>query len=206
MDELKVLWLQTLQTVVDKAAHEIKDSLNGVSLNLEVVRSRAQKEGSATATATALARFAEAASSQLETLTQRTEAMLFLARPASSGTGSDVALALRHLAALLVPAAKADGGKLEVSGWDRPAPTTAPTEAVRLGLASGLLELLEMGGIGTCSLEAGSDAVVRFSHESARTCSLDSAIAASLADERVVIQRGDRGGQSGDLLMVFPGS
>ena len=202
MSELEQLWLRTFQQVVDKAAHEIKDSLNGVSLNLEVVRSRAQKEGSATA----LARFAEAASSQLETLTQRTEALLFLVRPARGGTGSDVALALRHLATLLVPAAKADGGKLEVFGWDRPAPTTAATEAVRLALASGLLGLMEMGGIGTCSRDAGSDAVVRFSHESARTCSLDSAIAASLADEKVVIHRGDRGGKSGDLLMVFPGS
>ena len=107
---------------------------------------------------------------------------------------------------LLVPAAKADGGKLEVSGWDKPAPTTASTEAVRLALAGGLLSLMEMGGTGTCSTGAGSDAVVRFSHESARTCTLDPAIAASLADEKIVIQRGDRGGKASDLLMVFPGS
>jgi hypothetical protein len=104
-----------------------------------------------------------------------------------------------------VPAAKADGGKLDVSGWETAVPTAAAPEAVRLALAAGLLALIEMGGSGSCSLHAGSDAVVRFSHESAATCSLDSAIAASLAVEKIVIQRGDRDEKSGDLLMLFPG-
>jgi signal transduction histidine kinase len=201
-DLVERLWLRTLQKVVDLAAHEIKDSLNGVALNLEVVRSRSQKEGGSTA----LAPFAEAASSQLETLSERTEALLFLARPRRKGSQSDVAQTLRHLATLLVPAAKADGGRLEVSGWEQPAPTAAGAEAIRLALAAGLLGLIEMGGTGRCSLDNSTGAVVRFSHESADACSLDSAIAASLADENIVIQRVDRGGKSRDLLMVFPGS
>lgn len=202
MSELEGLWLRTLQTIVDKAAHEIKDSLNGVSLNIEVVRARSEKEGPAAA----LSQFAAAASDQFETLSERAEALLFLARPQRRGTQTDVALALRHLAALLVPAAKADGGKLEVSGWETGAPTSAPTEGVRLALAAGLLALMEMGGSGSCSLESGPEPVVRFSHESAETCSLDSAIAASLAEENIVIQGGDGATQSGVLLMVFPGS
>ena len=77
MSELEGLWLRTLQTIVDKAAHEIKDSLNGVSLNIEVVRSRSEKEGPAAA----LSQFAAAASDQFETLSERAEALLFLARP-----------------------------------------------------------------------------------------------------------------------------
>jgi hypothetical protein len=202
VSEIDRLWLRTLQKVVDLVAHEIKDSLSGVALNLEVVRSRSQKDGSTTA----LAPFAEAASSQLETLSERTESLLFLARPPRQGSQSDVAQALRHLASLLVPAARADGGKLEVSGGEKPAPTRASAEAVRLALAAGLLVLMEKGGTGSCSLDIIPDTVVRFSHESAGTCRLDSAIAASLADENVVIQRGDRGGKPGDLLMVFPGS
>ena len=202
MTDLEVLWLRTLQRVVDLAAHEIKDSLNGVTLNVEVVRSRSQRDGSAAA----LSEFASAASNQLETLTTRTEALLFLARPPRPGGQPDVALVLRHLAALLVPAAQADGGKLAVSGWEIPAPTTATSEAVRLALAAGLLALLEMGGSGGCSLKTGPETVVRFSHESAEACSLDSAIATSLAEENIVIQRGDGAPQSGVLLMVFPGS
>jgi hypothetical protein len=199
--DLSILWLGTLQKVVDKAAHEIKDSLNGVSLNLEVVRSRSLKEGSATG----LSQFATAASSQLETLSERAESLIFLARPQRRGSQPDVALTLRHLATLLVPAAKADGGRLEVSGWEKAAPTAASPEAVRLALAAGLLALIEMGGSGSCSLNAELDAVVRFSHESAATCNLDSAIAASLAAEKIVIQVGDRDEKSSDLLMLFPG-
>jgi hypothetical protein len=202
VSELERLWLRTLQKVVDLAAHEIKDSLNGVSLNVEVVRSRSQKDGSAAA----LSQFASAASNQLETLTERTEALLFLARPPRRGSQPDVALVLRHLAALLVPAAKADGGKLAVSGCETPAPTSATSEAVRLALTAGLLTLMEMGGSGSCSLKIGPETVVRFSHESAEACSLDSATTASLAEENIVIQREDGATQSGVLLMVFPGS
>lgn len=202
MTDLEGLWLRALQQVVDLAAHEIKDSLNGVSLNLEVVRSRSQAEGSAKN----LSQFATAASSQMEMLSERVEALLFLARPPRAGSPTDVALILRHLATLLVPAAKADGGNLVVSGWEKSTPTTASSVGARLALATGLLTLVAKGGSGTCSLKAAPDAVVRFSHESAETCSLDSAITASLAEEKIVIQRGDRGEKSGDLLMVFPGS
>ena len=93
-----------------------------------------------------------------------------------------------------------------MSGWEMPTPTTATSEAVRLALSAGLLTLLEMGGSGSCSLKFGPEPVVRFSHESAEACSLDSAIVASLAEENIVIQRGDGATQSGVLLMVFPGS
>src|SRR5213075_1153796 len=107
------LWLKTLEEVVNRAAHEVKDSLNGVSLNVEVVRSRAERPGAEDG----LTAFATAASEQLELLTNRAEAVLFLARPARDP--ADVALVLRHLAALLIPAAKADGKRLVVDGYGR---------------------------------------------------------------------------------------
>lgn len=201
MSDIEVLWFRMLQRVVDLSAHEIKDSLNGVSLNLEVVKSRSRREGTA---ASDVAEFAAAAGSQLETLIERTEALVFLGRPPKRGSDVDVALTLRHLAALLVPAAGADGIRMSVSGWERAMPTTASAEAVRLGIGAGLLQLAQKGGF--CRPEATSGAVVRFSHESAETCSLDSAIAASLAEQNILIQRADRGGNVGDLLMVFPGS
>lgn len=201
MSDLEVLWLRTLQTVVDRAAHEIKDALNGVSLNIEVVRSRSRRADVAAAD---LAEFATAAGSQFETLVERTEALVFLARPQKRGSAVDIALTLRHLAALLVPVARADGAALKVSGWERPVPTTASADAVRLGIGAGLLQMAEQGG--SCLLETTSGTVVRFSHESAETCTLDSAIAASLAEQNIVIQRADPGGKAGDLLMVFPGS
>lgn len=201
MSDVRVLWLRTLQAVVDRAAHEIKDSLNGVSLNLEVVSSRSRRQGVAAAD---LSEFARAAGSQLETLIERTEALVFLARPHKQGSEVDVALTLRHLAALLVPAAHADGVGMSVSGWDRQMPTAASAEAVRLGIGAGLLLLAEKGG--SCRPEATSVTVVRFSHESAETCSLDAVIAASLSEQNILIQRADRGSDASDLLMVFPGT
>ena len=199
MTDLDALWLARLQEVADRAAHEIKDSLNGVVLNVEVARSRSAKPEGAAAT---VGPFAEAAASQLETLGKRVESLLFLARPARGS--SDVAVTLRHLAELLVPAASADGGSLRVDGMDRPAPTSASGTAVRLALAAGLLAASPKGTRGRCTLEGmveGKGTVVRFSHESAGACTLDPATAAALAGHDVRIE-----GSREDLAVVFPGN
>jgi signal transduction histidine kinase len=195
---LDALWLAALQQVVNRAAHEIRDSLNGVSLNVEVLRSRTAKDG---LTALSLAPFAEAASGQLELVTARTESLLTLARPGKTGGSADVAVILRHLGTLLVPAAQADGAVLVVEGVEGSVPTSARETAVRLALAGGLLALIKEGGTGRCRLDSGKETVVRFSHESAGACSLDAATVAAVAEHDIRTQRSDR-----DLLMVFPGS
>lgn len=194
MTDVDGLWLAKLQEVVDRAAHEVKDALNGVTLNVEVVRSRA---GKAELPATAIESFAEAAAAQLETLSRRVESVLALGRPARNP--ADVALTLRHLAELLVPAARADGGSLSIDGITTNAPTSAPGTVVRLGLAAGLLVVSGKGRQGRCVLENGPEAVVRFSHESAGACDLDPATAAALAGHAVRIERSPR-----DLTLVFP--
>lgn len=194
MTDVDGLWLAKLQEVVDRAAHEVKDALNGVTLNVEVVRSRA---GKAELPATAIGSFAEAAASQLETLSRRVESVLVLGRPARNP--ADVALTLRHLGELLVPAAHADGGRLSIDGVTTSAPTSAPGTVVRLGLAAGLLAVSGKGRQGRCVLENGPEAVVRFSHESAGACDLDPATAAALAGHAVRIERSPR-----DLTLVFP--
>jgi hypothetical protein len=195
--DLDALWLARLQQVVDRASHEVKDALNGVVLNVEVARSRSANPD---LSATALGPFAEAAAAQLETLAQRIEAVLFLARPQRGGV--DAGVTLRHLAELLVPAARADGGHLEVQGAGQSAPTAAPAVAVRLALASGLIAATPKGATGRCVLEGGSsgpDTVVRFSHESAGACSLDPATAAALTGHAIRIE-----GSEKDLVLVFP--
>lgn len=198
-------WLAALQEIADRGAHEVKDSMNGVALNLEVVRSRAARSsGHSAATgggADALAPFAGAAAGQLDSLTERVEALLFLTRTPRSGA-TDVAVTLRHLAALLVPAARADGGDLQVEGLDRQAQTAAPATAVRLALASGVLALVRGRGRGTCRLEGGVVPVVRFSHESAGTCELEPATAALIAEHDITTERPD----GRDLLLSFPGA
>ena len=53
--DVGALWLLTLQRAVGRASHDVKDALNGVSVNVEVVRSRAARPE---APATAVAQFA----------------------------------------------------------------------------------------------------------------------------------------------------
>jgi len=193
--EVDRLWLDALQDVMGRAAHEVKDSLNGVSLNLEVIRSRTARSGADNQT---LAVFSTAALEQLELLSLRTEAVLFLTRQGREP--ADIALTLRHLASLLIPAAKADGNRLSVEGYQTSAPTAAPVSATRLALAAGLLALTNERGAGRCTLEAGAETVVRFSHESASPLGLESSIASAIAEHSI---RNDRSGA--DLILVFPG-
>ena len=196
-DAVAALWLVTLQEIMDRSAHEVKDSLNGVSLNLEVIRSRTARAETASKDVVS---FAEAASGQFETLTERVEAMLALTRPPRAGGGADLARALKLLSTLLVPAARADGRVLKVDGHERSVPTSAPVLAVRLALASGMLSLVKGSRSGSCTLQSGLEPVVRFSHESAVTCSLDSAVADALAGCNINTRRSDH-----DLLIEFPG-
>jgi hypothetical protein len=204
--DLDRLWLAALQDVAGCAAHEVKNALNGVHLNLEAIRSRAAKKGTTT---TDLSGFVSAAADQLDMLTERTESLLFIARPHRGAAPADVGLTLRHLATLLVPAAKANGGALAVEGGNHSVPTAAPAPATRLALAAGLLGLIKEGGVGRCRLEApgsggtatGGETVVRFSHEAAGTCSIEPEIATAIAEHQI---RTERSGS--DLLMVFPGT
>lgn len=202
MTDVDGLWLHALQEVIGRAAHELKDSLNGVSLNLEVIRSRTSRPpGAAGAQGKtdngALAVFSTAAVEQLELLALRTDAVLFLTRPAKGS--ADVAVALKHLASLLIPATKADGGRLTVEGYQRSAPTSADPVAVRLALASALLSLTRSGGSGQCRLDDGGEAVVRFSHESATPLSLDPAVASVLAEHSIRIEK-----SGSDVTLRFP--
>lgn len=194
MTDLERLWLLALQDVIGRAAHDVKNALNGVHLNLEAIRSRSQREGTKPRD---LAALATAAADQLESLTDRTESILFLTRtPRSSRDPVDVAETLRHLSRLLIPSFR-DGSSLEIEGSDTPASTSASYAATRLALATGLLALAKQAGTARCTLQTGSETVVRFSHESGS--SLDPAVAGALAEHQI------RTAHAGsDLLIVFP--
>ena len=105
------LWLEMFQRVCGKTAHELKGVLNGVSLNLEVVRSRSQK---VEAQASAVAKFAESASTQFDAVMDMTEALLALSRGVEGAV--DLAATLRWLVALLAPVAKVEGHELRIDG------------------------------------------------------------------------------------------
>ena len=156
-----VLWLAALQRALGRAAHDVKDALNGVSVNLEVVRSRAAR---ADAAASTVAPFADAAAQQLDRLTALLDAVLALGR--SEREPADVGITLRRVATLCSASNAATDGRVvvrDVSVGD--AHTRVPGDAVRLALVSPLLEAVvgrrgEPRGHVECELASEADAIV----------------------------------------------
>jgi hypothetical protein len=157
------LWLGVFQRLCDATAHQFKGALNGVAVNLEVVRSRSGG-GRGEAAASALRPFAEAAAAELESVIQSAEAILALARPPRGP--ADVARITRDVAVLASRgAAEAeDGGgrRLTVDkGVERLGTTSAPTSAARLAIAAVVLAAVEASKDVVCSAvdEAGGPAI-----------------------------------------------
>jgi hypothetical protein len=156
------LWLAVLQHALARASHDVKDSLNGVSVNLEVVRSRAARPD---APASAVAPFAEAAAQQLDRLSSLLDAVLALGR-AERGP-ADVGITLRRVATICGASnAAADSGVTVRDGTDGDARTRVHGDAVRLALAAPLLDAVvgQKGGPRAadvaCDLTGEPDALV----------------------------------------------
>ncbi|HKN57290.1 MAG TPA: hypothetical protein VJV97_00460 [Gemmatimonadaceae bacterium] len=64
--------VEAVREIVRRAGHELRNALNGVSVNVEVVRSRSEREGPAKE----LTRFAEWARLQVDTATMLSEGLL----------------------------------------------------------------------------------------------------------------------------------
>jgi signal transduction histidine kinase len=156
-----VLWLAALQRALARAAHDVKDALNGVSVNLEVVRSRAAR---ADAAASTVAPFADAAAQQLERLTALLDAVLALGR--SDRGPVDVGVTLRRVAALCSASNAASDARVivrEVLVGD--ARTSVAIDVVRLALTAPLLDVVasrrgESREAVVCELAGDGDALV----------------------------------------------
>jgi len=98
-------WLGALQGLAGRIAHEIKNPLNAVTVNLEVVRSRCER---GSADPAALLPFAVAASGELERVARLVEALLALARPANP----DLAVLAGPVITLYDALARAEGGSV----------------------------------------------------------------------------------------------
>ncbi|HEU4643587.1 MAG TPA: histidine kinase dimerization/phospho-acceptor domain-containing protein [Gemmatimonadaceae bacterium] len=152
----RLLWLEALQRLADGAAHEIKNPLNGLAVNLEVVRSRAERGGADVAT---VARFATAAAEELQRTAALVEALLAVSRPARAPV--DLWMVLQPLVALYGAIAAASGGTLVL---ERPAESMGATEAdpaaVRLAMTSALAGVAYDEATVRCSLETRDGAVM----------------------------------------------
>ncbi len=127
------LWLETFARLSVRASHELKNSLNAVAVNLEVVRSRLER---ASADVAGLAGYATNAAGEFGRSMSQIDAMFALARPCAPPT--EVATVVRHLAALLEPSIRADAGELRIDS-EMGLRTTAEATLVRTLLAQALL-------------------------------------------------------------------
>jgi len=125
-------WLEALQRLTSGVAHELRNALNGVAVNLEVVRSRAGREGLA---ASALGSFAGSASDQLEQVIAMTDALMALARPGQEPAA--IGRVTDQVTALLRPARAANGGALTLV-VEGDGATRIPVAAARLFIAATL--------------------------------------------------------------------
>ena len=152
------LWLDVLQQISARTAHEIKGALNGVSVNLEVVRSRSAK---AEASAASVAPFATSAADQLDVVVRMTEALLGLCRAPREPV--DVTETVDRFVALLAPSARVDGASLRLEPPPRDAVRRAVRtrgNAVRSLLGAALLAALARKGDIRCRISGGEDTVV----------------------------------------------
>ncbi|MFN2400600.1 MAG: histidine kinase dimerization/phospho-acceptor domain-containing protein [Gemmatimonadaceae bacterium] len=107
--EASDLWAALLERLAERAAHEIRNPLNGAAVSIEVIRSRLQKNGAEVA---GLGSFARSAASELERASRLVEAILAVARPVTHPV--DLIGLLRPLTVLYGEITVREGGMLEV--------------------------------------------------------------------------------------------
>ena len=195
---IEVLWLETLGILCDRAAHEVKGALNGVVVNVEVVRSRS---GKPEVTAASLHPFAESAAGQLDAVIAMTEAMLALARPPRKPLG--VAQVVRHVEALIGPAARADDKRVELRGMvDALGSTSADADVARLVIGAAFIAAVDASSDVVCTGTPVADAAVlcwECQQNESASLSLDSAVLSLAGSEGIDIQ-----GEGSRLSITFP--
>lgn len=197
-----MLWLAMVQRLMGRAAHDVKDSLNGVAVNLEVVRSRAAREG---APASAVAPFADAAGQQLERLTSLLDALLAVARPERDPV--NVGVALRRVATLCAASTSADDATVIVeSELADDATTGLAGEVVRLALAAPLLDAVRGDGQAAspvrCSMRVADSEVQVVIAADGRRVAMPDAVAEVVRDGGVRWTNGMQ--DTGALSLAFP--
>jgi signal transduction histidine kinase len=200
--DVRVLWLAVVQRMMGRAAHDVKDSLNGVAVNLEVIRSRAAREGTPAAS---IAPFAEAAGQQLERLTSLLEALLAVAR--SERDPVNVGVALRRVAMLCAASSSADDAKVVVEELPADdAVTSLAGVVVRLAVAAPLLEAVRGGTNGgspvRCAVRLlAQEVIVSFAAEG-RTLVMPAEVASAVRGAGVRWTEGVD--EAGVLSLAFP--
>jgi len=198
---LEALWLETLGTICERVAHEIKGALNGVVVNVEVVRSRSAK---ADVSGASLHQYAQSASSQLDVVIAMTEAMLALTRPPRRPLS--IAQTVRHVDALVGAAARADDKRIELQGMvDAVGTTSASPDVARLVIGAAFIAAVDASTDLVCSATPGTDGAALCwevrggGRESESIPAIDPAVLALAASEGIEVQKNGQ-----QLSITFP--
>lgn len=140
-------WAATFSVLATRIAHDFRNALNGVAVNLEVVRGRSARG----AAASDIAPFAATAASQFEAASSAAEALLAFARPEPAGV--DVAAITHRLTRLLALRPGSDVRVADRSGGR--AQTLAPADIVRAAVARSVLNGLGAGASISCEITVG---------------------------------------------------
>ena len=147
------LWAETLERIANVVAHDLRNALNAVAVNLEVVRGRSARG----ADPASIAPFAATAANHFEIAAAAAEALLGFAR-AEAGR-LDVAAVAGRLTRLL-----AVGGRERLVLTDRSggrAITVAPPDIVRVAVARSVLAALGTGEAVACEITADDGIFLR---------------------------------------------
>ena len=161
-----VLWAETLQSLANLVAHDFRNTLNAVAVNLEVVRARSARG----AEPGAIAPFASTAANHFETAGGAAEALLALTRPEAGKV--DVAAFLVRLSRLV---AVGGPGKLRVTDRsDGRATPSAPADMVRTAVARSVLAALGAGEHVSCEISVDDGIFLRVTSASDALPPIDS--------------------------------
>jgi hypothetical protein len=178
---LSALWLDTLQRLADRTAHEIRNALNGAAVNLEVVRSRMARGGQGEA----VTPYAASAAAELERVTAQTAALVALAR--SPGARADVASLLSRFTALLASKDARATLALELPSEPGSPPETPAADAARLAIGAALLGAMEREGSVSCRLGTDGVATVYIECEAGGPLSLADEVETAVEAEGITL-------------------
>jgi signal transduction histidine kinase len=191
---LDALWLRCQQRLAAHVAHDLKGALNGVSVNIEVVRGRS---GDPNTHVSAVQRYAHAASEQLAIVIKMSTALLSITRAVRGS--AEVSTVTRQIVALLEDTLKSDGARLELIVEGGFAGTTsAPPSAVRLALTEPLMSAAVQKQDIAVRVRATAEPVVEI--QSNATFEVFPDVGKALADAGITVNMDGHG-----ISISFPG-
>jgi signal transduction histidine kinase len=179
-----VLWAETLQALANVVAHDLRNALNAVAVNLEVVRGRSARG----ADVSAIAPFAATAAANFETAAAAAEALLSFARPEPGRV--DVAAVIARLARLLAVL-----GEPRIEVHDRSdgrATTVAQADIARAAVARSVLAALDNGERAACEIAVDDGIFLRVTGATRVPPLPDSELVAAALEQGIQIASGDR--------------